>query len=140
MHSPDLVQRYLVPNPRVKLAPILGNRAAASIDISDGLVGDLAHICRASGVSISIDFSSLPLSASAKREIESNPTNKGIVLAGGDDYEIILCCSPENSRELISKAAEQGVVVTEIGRVTNQGDRFVRVTEGACVVEIEDTS
>ena len=82
----------------------------------------------------------LPLSTSAKRVIEANPSNKAILLSGGDDYEILLCCSPENSRELISKAAEQGVVVTEIGRVTNQGDRFVRVTEGACVVEIEDTS
>ncbi|MEC9077725.1 MAG: thiamine-phosphate kinase [Pseudomonadota bacterium] len=140
LHSPELVQRYLVPNPRVKLAHILGNRVAASIDISDGLVGDLAHICKASGVSISIDFSMLPLSASAQREIEANPTNKGILLTGGDDYEIILCCSPENSGEIVSKAAEQGVTVTEIGRVTNQGDRPVRVTEGGCLVELEDIS
>ena len=88
----------------------------------------------------SIDFSMLPLSASAQREIEANPTNKGILLNGGDDYEIILCCSPENSGEIISKAAEQGVTVTEIGRVTNQGDRPVRVTEGGCLVELEDIS
>jgi len=140
LRSPDLVQRYLVPNPRVKLAPILRNYATASIDISDGLIGDLAHICKASGVSISVDYSALPISNPAKREIVANSTNKRLVLAGGDDYEIVFCCSPEDSSVVKSKVEEQGIVLTEIGRVTNRGDHYVSVIEGGSIMEIEDTS
>ena len=76
----------------------------------------------------------------SKIEIAANPSYKGLVLTGGDDYEIIFCCNPEDSQKIISMGAEKGIAVTEIGRVKNRGDLSVSVTEGGRVMKIKDTS
>src|SRR5262245_5538010 len=61
-----LVQRYLIPQPRTAVADLFRNNASAGMDVSDGLVGDLAKLCRASGVSATIELSRIPLSPAAR--------------------------------------------------------------------------
>ncbi|MCX7899904.1 MAG: thiamine-phosphate kinase, partial [Methylocystis sp.] len=68
-----LAQRYLLPNPRVDLISTLRAQASASMDISDGLAGDLAKLCRASGVSAVIDLPEVPLSPAAREAIAAAP-------------------------------------------------------------------
>jgi thiamine-monophosphate kinase len=112
-----LIQRYRVPQPRVGLAKAVREFASAAMDVSDGLAGDLAKLCAASGVSAVIDASSIPLSAPVQSLLARNAVGIEAIVAGGDDYEI-LCTIPENHLEAFILAARlAGVPVTSIGTV-----------------------
>src|ERR1700736_1421070 len=112
-----LVGRYRVPQPRNALAKAVRDHASAAMDVSDGLAGDLAKLCAASGVSAAIDAPSIPLSAAAAALLARGAVGIAAIVAGGDDYEI-LCAIPENGFEAFAAAAKAaGVPVTSIGTV-----------------------
>ena len=113
----ELVERYRVPQPRVGLAQAIRDHATAAMDVSDGLAGDLAKLCAASGVSAVIDAPSIPLSAALKKLLTRAAATIEIIVSGGDDYEI-LCTIPENRFEAFAQAADRaGVQITSIGTV-----------------------
>jgi thiamine-monophosphate kinase len=112
-----LIGRYRVPQPRVALAQVVRDHASAAMDVSDGLAGDLAKLCAASGVSAAIDIGSVPLSASARSLLTKGAVGIETLVAGGDDYEI-LCTIPEHRFEAFEQASKlAGVPVTSIGTV-----------------------
>jgi thiamine-monophosphate kinase len=112
-----LVERYRVPQPRNALARAIRDHAHASMDVSDGLAGDLAKLCAASGVSAVIDAPSIPLSAAAARLLARGSVGIEALVSGGDDYEI-LCAIPENRwQAFVQAAGVAGVAVTSIGTV-----------------------
>lgn len=108
-----LADRYRLPRPRVGLGPILSGLASAMMDVSDGLVGDLAHICDVSGVAGVIEAARVPLSAAAARL----PGRLETVLTGGDDYELLFTAAPERQAAIEAAAAIAGVPVSLIGRI-----------------------
>ncbi|HUI98309.1 MAG TPA: thiamine-phosphate kinase [Xanthobacteraceae bacterium] len=113
-----LLQRYLVPEPRNALAPALRACARGGLDISDGLVGDLAKLCRASGVGATIEAARVPLSRAARTALAAEPTLIETILTGGDDFEV-LASVPAGKLELLRQAGRRaGVTVSAIGRVT----------------------
>jgi thiamine-monophosphate kinase len=112
-----LNERYLLPMPRSSLAEILRLHVSAALDISDGLVGDLAKLAAASGVGASIDAKRVPLSAAARAVLAADVGLIETILTGGDDYEIAATI-PENRLASFREAAgSAGVVVTTIGRM-----------------------
>jgi thiamine-monophosphate kinase len=112
-----LVERYRIPQPRNALAMAVRDLAHAAMDVSDGLAGDLAKLCGASGVSAAIDAPSIPLSAAAATLLARGTVGIEAIVSGGDDYEI-LCAIPENRLEAFAQAAGiAGVAVTSIGTV-----------------------
>ena len=112
-----LVGRYRVPQPRNALAQAVRDHASAAMDVSDGLAGDLAKLCAASGVSAVIDAPSIPLSAAAAALLARGTVGIETLVSGGDDYEI-LCAIPEDRFEAFAQApALAGVAVTSIGTV-----------------------
>jgi thiamine-monophosphate kinase len=112
-----LIGRYRVPQPRVALAQAVRDHASAAMDVSDGLAGDLAKLCAASGVSAAIDAQSIPLSAPVRTLLRSGAAGIKSIVSGGDDYEI-LCTIPENRFEAFAQAAQvAGVPVTSIGTI-----------------------
>jgi thiamine-monophosphate kinase len=113
-----LLDRYLHPQPRLALAPVIRRYATASLDISDGLVGDFGHICRQSGTGGEIDAAAVPLSAGARALVAADPTALETVLAGGDDYEILATVAESDAEDFAEAAAMAGNPVTRIGRVT----------------------
>ncbi len=122
-----LVGRYRVPQPRNALATAVRDHAHAAMDVSDGLAGDLAKLCAASGVSAAIDLQSIPLSASAASLVAQGAVGIEALVSGGDDYEI-LCAIPESRFEAFAAAAAAaGVAVTSIGTVIAgaSGPRFL---------------
>lgn len=122
-----LRQRYLLPRPRTALAAAVLQHASAAMDVSDGLVGDLAKLCRASSVSAEIDVNRVPLSDEARAALAADPALIETALTGGDDYEILLTVSPDQLASFRQAAERAGVPVTEIGRVTaGEGAHFVR--------------
>jgi thiamine-monophosphate kinase len=84
-----LLERYLLPRPRLDLAALLRQSATAAMDVSDGLSGDLAKLCRASGVSAIAETALVPLSDAAREAISLRPALFETALTGGDDYEIL---------------------------------------------------
>jgi thiamine-monophosphate kinase len=89
-----LLDRYLLPRPRLDLIPLLRDHAAAAMDVSDGLAGDLAKLCRVSGASAVIDAPRAPLSDAAREAIGLDPGLLETALTGGDDYEILFTTGP----------------------------------------------
>ena len=112
-----LVGRYRVPQPRNALAQAVRDHAGAAMDVSDGLAGDLAKLCAASGVSAIIDAPSIPLSAPAATLLARGAVGIPAIVSGGDDYEI-LGAVPENRFEAFAQAAVRAAVpVASIGTV-----------------------
>lgn len=121
-----LMSRYLLPQPRNALAEAVRTHASSALDVSDGLVGDFAKLCRASGVAADIDADKVPLSDAAKAVLAAEPAMREIALTGGDDYEII-CTVPATKAEAFRAAAKAAnVPVTEVGEIkTGEGARFI---------------
>jgi thiamine-monophosphate kinase len=78
--SDPLTVRYFRPRARVDAGRVLRGRASAAIDLSDGLLQDLDHVCQASGVGAELDPAAIPVAAGAELEH---------ALGGGDDYELL---------------------------------------------------
>jgi len=122
-----LRQRYLLPQPRNELAEAVLAHASAAMDVSDGLAGDLAKLCRASGVGAEIDVASVPLSGAARTALVADPALIDTVLTGGDDYEIVLTLPPERVAAFSVAAERAGVAISVIGCiVSGEGARFIR--------------
>ena len=112
-----LAGRYRIPQPRNALAIAVRDHAHAAMDVSDGLAGDLAKLCAASGVSAVIDAPGIPLSAPAAALLARGAVGIETIVSGGDDYEI-LCAIPEAGFEAFAQAAGiSGVTVTSIGTI-----------------------
>ncbi|MGA9601069.1 MAG: thiamine-phosphate kinase [Methylocystis sp.] len=86
-----LLDRYLLPRPRLELAPLLRQGASAAMDVSDGLLGDLAKLARASKVSARVVLADIPFSDAAREALVLAPDILETLLCGGDDYEILAC-------------------------------------------------
>jgi thiamine-monophosphate kinase len=121
-----LIARYLLPQPRNALAEVVRTHASAAMDVSDGLAGDLAKLCRVSGVAAAINVAQVPLSEAARAAVAAQPAMLEPALTGGDDYEIV-CAVPADKGESFRAAAQAAnVPVTEIGTiVAGEGASFV---------------
>ena len=115
------------PEPRVGLGQRLRGIASSAIDVSDGLVGDLGHILRRSGVGARLDVDALPRSA----VLAALPAalQQECLLHGGDDYELLFSAPAARHDAVLAAAREAGVAVARIGRV-EPGAALV-VTDGA---------
>ncbi len=111
--DPDhhLAGRYHLPRPRLAIAS--PGLAHAAIDVSDGLLQDAAHLCRASGVALDIELARVPLSPQARA---AGPRWFETCLSGGDDYALLIAVPPDASGALADAAASRGVALTAIGR------------------------
>jgi thiamine-monophosphate kinase len=112
-----LIDRYRLPVPRVGLGPRLIGLATATIDISDGLVADLGHICEVSRLGAVVDAARVPLSAPARSAIGDDRTRLEAALTGGDDYEILFSAPPEAVSRVEQLSREIGLAITAIGRM-----------------------
>ena len=118
------------PQPRVALGSALRGIATSAIDVSDGLLGDLAHILRRSNVGAIVDVDAVPRSA----VLATLPTaqQREFTLAGGDDYELVFTAPPERAEQVHDAARRANVQVTRIGSIKSEtGLRLVDQRGGA---------
>ncbi len=101
------------PQPRVALGQALRGVASSAIDVSDGLLGDLAHILRRSGVGATVDVDAVARSAVLGRQPQA--LQRTCTLAGGDDYELIFTAAPRDADAVLAAARRAGVAVTRFG-------------------------
>ena len=110
-----LLHRFQLPEARVGLGVALRGIATACIDVSDGLVGDLAKLCAASGVGADIESRELPLSAGLC-SVAGVEVRLDFALGGGDDYELLFTAAPADRGRMA--ALEAGAVLRRIGAVS----------------------
>ena len=115
-------RRLHAPTPRIALGQALRKLANSAIDISDGLVADLGHICERSRVAAVIRFECLPASAVMKRYL-GLPTARAALLAGGDDYELCFTAEPARHQTILGIAHRIGLKLTCIGTVRRRPTR-----------------
>jgi thiamine-monophosphate kinase len=119
-HLAALRARYELPEPRLQLTPALREHAHSALDVSDGLVADLAHLASASDVNLGLELDDLPLALAGRAWLDgqTDPASALERLAsGGDDYEIAFTIRPEALSACQADALLAGVPVTVIGRV-----------------------
>jgi thiamine-monophosphate kinase len=112
-----LVDRYRLPQPRVTLGPRLIGLASAALDVSDGLLADLRHICEVSELAAVVEAPRVPLSTAVRAALATNSERITTVLTGGDDYEILFTAPPAVLNELTELSKTLGVPITAIGRM-----------------------
>ncbi|WP_428155358.1 thiamine-phosphate kinase [Brevundimonas sp.] len=116
-----LAAHYRAPTPRVDFADVVRNFATASVDVSDGLAADLAHVAKASGVGVSLNLNVLPLSAAAQAwfadRVDPQLSLEDLA-SGGDDYEIAFTAHPRHEENLRREAERRLLRLTRIGEVT----------------------
>lgn len=113
----SLTDRYRLPLPRVEVGPPLIDVATATIDVSDGLLADLGHICEVSEVSAVIKSKDIPLSVAAQQALSADPSLIAAILAGGDDYEILFTAPADAVSKIGEISRSTGVPVAAIGYI-----------------------
>jgi thiamine-monophosphate kinase len=126
-----LESRYRLPEPRLGLAAAVVDHAHAAMDISDGLAADLGHICKLSGLTGRIEVDRVPLSGAARKLVEADAALWQSILAGGDDYELLLAAPADTEKALESAAKSAGIPLTRIGRmVPGEGSALLVGNDG----------
>jgi len=111
-----LIERLNRPVPRLAAGIALREQAHACVDVSDGLLADLGHICTASGVGAEIDAALLPRS-SALLGLYDDTTALQFALSGGDDYELCFCVPATRLSQVQADLSRLGCGVSRIGRI-----------------------
>lgn len=125
-----LEDRYRLPQPRMALGAALAGIATAMIDVSDGLVADLGHICETSGVGATVRADALPLSDAAAEVLAEAPALLETVLTGGDDYELLFTVPAAAVGAAAAAAEAAGTAVAAIGCMEGQGSPRILDRDG----------
>lgn len=131
-----LTARYRLPQPRIALGQALIGLATSCIDISDGLLADLGHLAAASACGAEVERDSLPLSDAARRLLSGDAGLWPVILAGGDDYELLFTAPGERRDAVQAAARESGTAITVIGRVT-EGRGVLLLDEAGNPVKVD---
>jgi len=130
-----LVRRYRYGEPRLELGRALRGRATAAMDVSDGLLGDLAKLCTASGCGARLELERLPVSSELARRHPRDACER-FVLSGGDDYELLFTLPPAAAAAIEAELATLvplhriGVIEQTAGVRCVRGGRPEDVGEG----------
>jgi thiamine-monophosphate kinase len=119
-HETFLTKRHLRPTPRLAIGQQLakGRLAHAAIDVSDGLSGDIHHLCESSGVGVELWASQLPLSRHCRTYAASHHLSPiELALAGGEDYELLFTVPPKHQPQMATLAKAFKTPMTCIGEI-----------------------
>jgi len=124
-----LIERLNRPTPRLSAGVALRGQASACVDVSDGLVADLGHICNSSGVAAEIDAALLPRS-SALMALYDEAAALQCALSGGDDYELCFTVPAARVADVQADLSRLGCGATRIGRIVEGAGVRVRGLDG----------
>lgn len=112
---------YGAPQPPLAFGQSLGALAHAALDVSDGLIADLDHMCRAAKGRVDLDAAAVPLSAAGRAHLKQGGAVSDLLtdlLTAGDDLQIAFAAPPSAAEALVDRAKETATAVTRIGRFT----------------------
>ncbi len=124
-----LAERFRLPEPRLALGAALVGLATCAIDVSDGLVADLGHLCAESGVAARVRADAVPLSGPARRTLDADEAAIADLLTGGDDYELLFCALPSEREAIDALGRRLDLSLTRIG--------VIEPGQGVTVVDVD---
>jgi thiamine-monophosphate kinase len=136
IYQQQLLTKLNYPQPRVLAGQALRDYASAAIDISDGLIADLEHICIASGVGANLKLDNLPLS-SALQDSLTPMQAINLALSGGDDYELLFTVSEDKKVGMETALSHTGVVITCIGQINGSDKVTASLNNEIISVEVK---
>lgn len=131
---PDaLLNSYIAPAPRHRVARAVARLATSMIDISDGIAGDVRHLATSSRVGMSIDLALLPVHPAAKSVLARDGDPAEIAAQFGDDYELLFSAPPAAEPELraIAWEVDPGCPITRVGVCGGEDVTFTSERNGA---------
>ncbi|MBX3318368.1 MAG: thiamine-phosphate kinase [Nitrospira sp.] len=132
-HRQFLIRRHLHPTARIAEGQWLntGRLASAAIDLSDGLSGDLRHVCEESGVGAEVESDHLPLSPACRAYAKARGVSPvQLAITGGEDYELLFTVSPKLRHTLERQAKAHGYRMTSIGTIRPRRFGIQMTTQG----------
>ena len=136
-------ERQYSPTPRVKEGALIGalRQASSMIDVSDGIAGDLGHVCQKSGVSARLEAARFPVRPENRALSRSARGDEWhFALHGGEDYELLITAPPGKAERLAQRiTAETGTPVTIIGEILPAGQPAQLVLPDGNTLPLGDT-
>ncbi len=132
VHADQLIQAHNRPAPELALGKLLSDSdlCSCALDVSDGLLQDLTHICRASSVGACIYLENIPLTPALKNAAESVGVDQFFwPLTGGEDYRLLFTAPEENAAALTAILSDAGIKAVSIG-VIEEGESVRAVKNG----------
>ncbi|MCB1838635.1 MAG: thiamine-phosphate kinase [Alphaproteobacteria bacterium] len=119
---PKAVGRHRVPEPRIKGAALVCEHARAAVDISDGFLADLGHVCKVSGVGAEVHLGAngLAFSAEVTTALDTGFLTMEEALSGGDDYELVLAVPEEQVKKVLAGFKKLGFSPQVAGRFSSK--------------------
>jgi thiamine-monophosphate kinase len=116
-----LINRHLQPSPKIDLgmALVQNNFSKAAIDVSDGFLADLLHLCDSSGLDAVIHQELVPISVEAKYLIKNQNLDSAKLLSGGEDYELIFTANKKYHEQIMQLAQKLKIKITCVGKMQN---------------------
>jgi len=133
MQRDELLVAYYRPEPRLPLGVALRGLATSAQDVSDGVLADLGHIARASGVAMQLHAEQVPVAATLSALCAPAQALQ-LALTAGDDYELVFTASPAQRTAIADAAATTGTAVARIGRVTAGTGIEVVAADGSVIL------
>ncbi|MEP1206014.1 MAG: thiamine-phosphate kinase [Rhizobiaceae bacterium] len=131
---------YQLPSPPTAVAATIARYANASMDISDGLIGDCRKLCSASGVAALVERSGIPLSAAAGRCIAADETLWTSICAGGDDYQVLCTVPADKCSDFAAACRSVDIAATAIGEIKASQTAAVALDIDGEIVSMEEDS
>ena len=133
-----LLSQYRRPVPRVDLGLKLKGIANATIDVSDGLISDLAHICRSSKLGATVSLDAVPISKALGKVIKADKNYYNLVLCGGDDYELLFTANKSYYHDILNISRILEIPITKIGEL-NESSGVNVLNTGDFIYDIEES-
>lgn len=131
LDGPDsLLERYRLPRPRIEAGEALARLASAMMDVSDGLLIDLARIAEASGVGALVDLETVPLSEAYLAARGSDRSARLAAVTAGDDYELLFCAAADQAAAVLKASESLGLPLSRIGEMCSGATLEVRDSQG----------
>jgi thiamine-monophosphate kinase len=130
--DPFLAERYRNPSPRLEAGQRLARLVGAMLDVSDGLLIDSSRLAEASGVAVTIDLGSLPMSEALLAVTGGTLEARLAAATAGDDYELLFAASPGRAAQILDLSEQLGLPLTRIGALA-QGSGLRLVDAGEAV-------
>ena len=139
------IERQMLPQPPYGIQAVIRKSATASMDISDGLIGDLRKLCEASKISARMNLENVPLSDAAQIYLQKHSKIRQnellfSMVTGGDDYQCLFTIDPENWPDASQLAQDLGIQLTRIGNIGAQGNCPLEVLLRGVSISVDSES